>query len=140
MTHTAMRTKEGSLISRLLDRIEQWSRGSEIDNLPADELQRLARDVGLDAADLTRLASGEGDASRLLYARLHGLGLTMAEIEAKGVGAARDMERTCALCGDRALCAHDLEERPEATDWRRVCPNNWTFDEMERLQKVQART
>ena len=128
--------REDSLLDRLLNRIEAWARrGSEVDRMSAPELHLLAHDVGLDACDLARLARGESGSSRLLYARLHGLGLTMEEIERKGIGTARDMERTCSLCADRALCAHDLRERPEASDWRTVCPNNWTFDEMERRAK-----
>ena len=138
MAQTATHTGDSTLWQRLLERIEEWARGSELDRLGPDELHSLARDVGLDANDLTRLAARDSDASRLLYARLDGLGLTMAEIEARGVGAARDMERTCGLCADRALCEHDLRERPDAADWRRVCPNSWTFDEVERLRKVEA--
>ena len=138
MAQTASHSPDDSLLQRLLARLEAWARGSELDRLGADELHHLARDVGLDAGDLARLAEGPSDASRLLYARLEGLGLTMGEIEARGVGMARDMERTCGLCADRALCEHDLEERPDSPAWRRICPNNWTFDEMERLAKVKA--
>lgn len=136
MAQTASEVPADSLFQRLLGRIEAWARGSEIDRLGADELHHLARDVGLDAGDLARLAKGESNASRLLYARLQGLGFTMADIEAKGVGAARDMERTCALCPERALCEHDLRERPDSPAWRRICPNSWTFDEMERRAKA----
>jgi hypothetical protein len=138
MAHPAAYSHDGNLLQRLLSKIEDWARGSELDHMSGEDVRQLAQDVGLDANDLIRLASGESDASRLLYARLQSLGLSMAEIEAEGLGTARDMERTCGLCSDRALCEHDLTERPEATDWRRICPNNWTFEEMERLKKVQA--
>lgn len=126
------------VVKRLLARIEDWGRSNELANLSRDEMQHLAHDIGLDAGDLTRLAAGESDASRLLYARLQTLGLTMAAIQAKGAGSARDMERTCGLCADRALCEHDLEYRPESEDWRRVCPNSWTFDVMESLNSTKA--
>lgn len=138
MAQASPHGRDDTLLQRLLARIEAWARGSELDRLSAGELQSLARDVGLEAGDLTRLAEGKSDASRLLYARLEELGLTMAGIEAKGVGAARDMERTCALCADRALCEHDLRERPDSPAWRRICPNSWTFDEMERLAKAEV--
>ncbi len=127
-----------SILDRLLTKIEEWGRRNELETLSADEMRHLAHDVGLDSHDLARLATVESEAARLLYARLESLGLTMAEIEAKGVGSARDMERTCGLCADRALCEHDLAERPEAGDWRRICPNSWTFDEMERLTTTKT--
>jgi hypothetical protein len=130
--------RERNLLQRLLVKIEDWARGSEIDHMSADDVRQLAHDVGLDPSEFARLAGGGSDDSRLLYARLQSLGLTMAEIEAAGVGMARDMERTCGLCADRTLCEHDLTERPDATEWRRICPNQWVFDEMERLKKVQS--
>jgi hypothetical protein len=138
MAQPAAHSHDANLLQRLLGRIEDWARGPELGRLRDEDVRHLAHDLGLDASDLTRLAAGESDASRLLYARLQSLGLSMAEIEAKGVGLARDLERTCAFCPDKALCEHDLAERPEATDWRRICPNIWTFDEMERLKKVQT--
>ena len=137
MAYAATHGNDG-ILNRLLTRIEEWGRGHELAHLSASEMQHLAHDVGLEAGDLARLAAGENNASRLLYDRLQSLGLTMQDIEAKGVGSARDMERTCGLCADRALCEHDLEQRPESGDWRRVCPNNWTLDEMARLSQTQS--
>lgn len=138
MTQPNARDDDGNLLQRLLDRLEGWARRSDLDRMKEDDLRHLARDVGIDASDLARLAAKKKGSSQLLYSRLQSLGLSMAEIEASGVGTARDMERTCGLCPEQALCGHDLGERPEATDWRQVCPNAWTFDEMERLKKVQS--
>ena len=138
MAQTAMHDRETGLFHRLLTRIEEWGRRNELAHLGAEEMRHLAHDVGLDAGDLSRLAAQDSDAARLLYARLEGLGLTMAGIEAQGVGSARDMERTCGLCADRALCEHDLHERPESGDWRKICPNSWTFDAMERLAAAKS--
>jgi len=138
MAETATRASERSLFERFMARLEEWARGNEIDRLSAQELEHLAQDVGLAPHELARLAGEESDASRLLYARIESLGLTMEEIEARGVGDRRDMERTCGLCADRALCAHDLAERPESDAWRKVCPNSWTFDVMDRGKRTAA--
>jgi hypothetical protein len=127
-----------SLIDRILARLEDWARGNELQSLSRDELDRVAHDIGLNGDELERLAAGEADASRLLYARLEGLGLTMEAIEAKGAGTRRDMERTCGLCGERALCEHDLSERPDSDEWRRLCPNSAVFAAMEQLAAVEA--
>jgi hypothetical protein len=132
MSTRAPHTATG-LVERLLTRIEEWTRGNEMASLSRDELDRMASDVGVTADDLSRLAQTEPDAARLMYARLAGLGCSMDDIERSGVGVRRDMERTCALCGDRPLCAHDLAERPDSEEWRRICPNNGTFEMMERL-------
>lgn len=126
------------LLTRLAGWLEAHLAGGEIERMNAEDVRQLAHDIGLDSGELVRLAAGEKDASRLLYARLKQLGFTMAEIEAKGVGSARDMERTCGLCAERGRCEHDLVERPQSTDWRQICPNNWTFEEMERLKATSA--
>ncbi len=137
MARTMTHDRDGTLLDRLLTRLENWGRGEDLSRMSPDDLRTLAHDVGLDAGDLVRLASTETDASRLLYSRLATLGLDMATIEALGVGSQRDMERTCGLCPDRALCEHDLAERPESGHWRKVCPNSWTIDEAER--RLQAK-
>lgn len=136
MAQTVVHGRDGNLFERLLTRLETWGRGSDLDRMSPDDLRTLAHDVGLDPSDLARLASSDPDASRLLYSRLATLGLDMETIEALGVGSRRDMERTCGLCADRPLCEHDLAERPESEHWRKVCPNSWTFDEMERQLKA----
>ncbi|MGE0698237.1 MAG: hypothetical protein AB7O57_04005 [Hyphomicrobiaceae bacterium] len=138
MTQIANGVREAGLLERILARIETWARGSELDRMNGEDLRSIAHDIGLDPADLARLAQGESDASRLLYARLGDLGLSMADIESAGIGASRDMERTCAFCADRGLCEHDLSERPDSEEWRKVCPNNAIFEEMER--RVAAAT
>jgi hypothetical protein len=126
------------LLTRLLAWLETSLAGNELERMSADDVRNLAHDIGLDASELVRLAAGESDAARLLYARLEQLGFTMAEIEAEGAGSARDMERACGLCAERGLCEHDLRERPESPAWRKICPNNWTFEVMERLKAARA--
>lgn len=133
MSDSGANTARG-LVERMLERLENWARKDELGALPPGELERLAHDIGLNGNELERLSQLDNTAPNLLYARLSELGFDMKEIEAQGVGDARDMERTCALCGDRELCAHDLVERPESGEWRRICPNNGTFEAMERLR------
>ncbi len=136
MAQSAAHAAEQSLIDRLLDRIERWAGGTEIERMSAADVRILAHDIGLDASDLTRLAKEDRNAAHLLYSRLEQLGLSVAEIEAAGVGTQRDLERTCGLCADRAVCEHDLNERPESDAWRKICPNTWTFDTMEGLKRA----
>ncbi len=132
------REERGNAAQRVLSRLGEWICRSELERMSGEDLGQFARDLGLGARDLARLATGESDASRLLYARLQSLGLSMSEIEAAGAGTARDMERACSACSNQAHCEHALAQPPEATDWSRVCPNQRVFDEMERLKKMQA--
>ncbi|MBS0244701.1 MAG: hypothetical protein JSS20_21230, partial [Proteobacteria bacterium] len=116
-------------------KIEDWARGNEIDRMSAEDVRILAHDVGLDSSDIVRLAHMENDASRLLYGRLKELGLTAEMIEAAGLSTQRELERSCAFCSERGVCEHDMHERPESDAWRRLCPNNGAFIEMERQLK-----
>lgn len=139
MPARATASHEKSFFERIMSKLDEWSRVSEIDRMSAEDVRHLAHDIGLNANDLTRLAHAEPDAANLLYKRLEQLGVSMAEIEALGIGEHRDMERSCSLCGDRNQCAHDLTERPDDPSWQQICPNRATFEALERIKAERAR-
>lgn len=121
----------GRFVEWLMDRLQP----SEMERMGPAEVSRMAQDLGLSSDELQRLAAGEPDAARLLYQRLELIGLTRADIEK--AGAARDMERTCALCDARGACEHDMAERPQSEAWKAYCPNEGT---LAALQEEKART
>jgi len=83
------------------------------------------------------VVDGQSGPPRPLYARLETLDLTMRQIEDAGLGTAQSLEHACRHCATGAKCEQDLEQRPEATDWRRTCPNASIFETAERLKKMQ---
>lgn len=102
---------------------ERWRERGELAALNEAELDRLAADLRLVSSDLNQLVDLGPDTTELLYGRLDALSITRADVERMVPGLARDLERTCACCDRKKVCARDLEVRPEALEWKDYCPN-----------------
>jgi hypothetical protein len=100
-----------------------WRQNQELANLPRDELQRLASDFGMASRDLEDLVAKGPHAADLLHERLAALGLTRSDVERIASGLVRDLERTCACCGDKTECRKDLAAQPDDPAWKEYCPN-----------------
>ena len=101
------------------------SRLVEFDNSDPTEMQHMARDLGTSVSELRILASHDEDAADLLQRRLRGLNIDPAKIEPAVM---RDLQRCCSQCGDKTLCAHELEDHPKTESWPKYCPNEQTID------------
>jgi hypothetical protein len=73
--------------------------------------------------ELKDLAARGPDAAHLLHERMHVLGLTKVDVERVAQGLMRDMERTCACCGEKRVCEKDLAAQPDDPSWGGYCPN-----------------
>jgi hypothetical protein len=105
-----------------------WKRRASIaafDQIGADEEQNVARDLGTSVAELRLLAGQGADSANLLQRRLLDLKIDPAAVEPAVM---RDLQRCCSQCGEKALCEHELEDRPKSAKWPRYCPNEQTID------------
>ncbi|HRK18651.1 MAG TPA: hypothetical protein PK970_06820 [Hyphomicrobiaceae bacterium] len=105
----------------------RWQRLHELDDLSTDELDRLACDVGLDANELKRVVQEPDGVPVLLGRRLIALDLDASQIRALAPLMMRDLERTCATCGDKKRCSRDFDMTDKPADWERYCPNAATL-------------
>ena len=100
---------------------------NELKRFAPDELQAIARDVGVTRTELQGLAAKPAELGRFLYRRLSALGLDPVEIGQKEGAVLRDLQRTCTLCAGKRRCAHDLDEHPGDRRWQSYCPNAATL-------------
>src|SRR5262245_6557707 len=107
-------------LSRLRD---WWRRRRELDTMDPQELERIAKDLGMTGPELKDLAAREPDAVHLLYERMHVLGLTKVDVEQVAQGLMCGMERTCFCCNEKSVCEEDLAARPDDPAWGGYCPN-----------------
>ena len=89
----------------------------------ADDMARMARDVGLTASDLRALANHCSDAADLLQRRLAACGVSAKELAQTAPTELRDMQRLCTMCGSKGRCARDLAAEPTDPVWLQYCPN-----------------
>jgi hypothetical protein len=94
----------------------------------ADEVRRIAGDLGVSTHELRALAGKWPDAAESLGRRLAALGLAPAEIRRSEPRVMQDLQRVCSLCTETRECRHDLAARPSAPAWRGYCPNVATLD------------
>jgi len=94
-------------------------------------VELLARDVNLSPWDLRAVAGEWPDGSDLLCHRLTTLRLNPEQFSSTQLGALRDLERVCTLCGSKSRCEHDLARNASTADWRGYCFNVATLDALQ---------
>ena len=106
---------------------ERWQMMGELDALNSEEVERLAHEVGLHPEDLRRIAREPDGVPVLLGRRLTALNLDPSEIRALAPHLMRDLERTCATCGDKKRCRRDFDAAMSPSGWESYCPNAGTL-------------
>lgn len=106
---------------------DRWARIAELRELPSDELQRIAGDIGLSAGDLLEVSAHPEGTQQLLERRLAALGLVPDEVSELLPMLMRDLQRTCTMCRAKPHCIDDMKISPLADGWESYCPNSGTL-------------
>lgn len=116
----------------LAETLERWRTRralvDELDMLGRDQRSALARDVGVSAAALERIA-GAGERGGELERLMTALSLdATASGFAKSGAIARDMSRVCAECVMVKRCRGELEAGTARDAYNDYCPNALALD------------
>jgi len=131
------------VVGMAADAWRRWRDRCDFARFVADcphEADRLARDLNIDKASLTRIV-GQGRGEPVLLKNcLRALGIDPEEVRRTEPAVTQDLTRCCALCGAKTRCASDLARRPGGAEWRTYCPNQQTIEalKIERLQSSTA--
>lgn len=113
-----------------LEVIAQWwqiwtSKGpaSEVACCAEAEVDRIAKDIGMPASEIRRLASLGPESAELLLSRMAALDLDRKEVAQTEPQTFRDLQRICTLCESHRQCARDLARDASAPEWEDYCPN-----------------
>jgi hypothetical protein len=120
-----------SLRSKLADWWRNWRNRceavSDFDCCGADEVERVARDVGVSSAELRTMAGKWPGAADLLRQRMAHLDLDSSEVTQTQPFIMRDLQRSCTLCQSKRQCMRDLGRDPDNPAWQDYCPNAMTL-------------
>jgi hypothetical protein len=120
-----------SLRSKLADWWRNWrNRCDAVSDLAccgADEIERVARDVGLTSAELRTMAGKWPSAADLLRQRMAHLDLDASEVTQTQPLVMRDLQRSCTVCQSKRKCMRDLSRDPDNPVWQDYCPNAMTL-------------
>jgi len=92
------------------------------------------RELGMTPEGLEDMVARGPDAANLLYERMRALGISRPDVEHAASGLMRDLERTCACCNEKGVCAKDLTKRPNDPGWKNYCPNAVSLESLMRLK------
>jgi hypothetical protein len=119
-----------SFLGGLLDRVRcAVARRNEMQRLDSQEVEAIARELNLTAAELGALASASSSLQSL-NTRLAHAGLSEEALAASHGDVLRDLRRVCSLCPARARCARDIARERRATP-SKYCPNEQTLRALE---------
>lgn len=103
------------------------------------EVERIAIDIGMSAAELRRLASLGPEAADLLVRRMAALDLERKEAAQTQPQIFRDLQRVCTLCENHRQCARDLLRDSSDSAWEDYCPNVATLKALNAIQQSSQR-
>jgi hypothetical protein len=101
---------------------------AELAAMPPDERLRIAADLGLSSADLSRLTGSHPGPSELLPQRLEQLGLDREYIVRAEPAVYRDLLRMCSSCTAWRRCRRDLARGAVQAGMGSYCLNMATLD------------
>ena len=114
--------------------VSQWWQ-SWTSNAPASDLaccaegevERIAKDIGMPASEIRRLANLGPESAELLSRRMAALQLDRKEVAQTHPQTFRDLQRVCTLCESHRQCARDLSRDSGDPGWEDYCPNAATL-------------
>ena len=121
------------VVTAVVELIADWCkwdcRASGLECLPAGDVARIAKDIGVSTADLRALdrrANKPLDLPRMMAA----LQLDPAVVARREPELFRDMQRVCAFCDAKKRCERDLADGDAAINFEAYCPNASTLREL----------
>jgi hypothetical protein len=119
----------------LIKAVSQWWRGLarrssarfELKCCGEEEVERMAKDIGLSSSELRRLASLGPDSADLLLRRMAALDLDRNEVSQTEPRTFQDLQRVCTMCKHHRRCRGDLARDADDPAWHDYCPNASTL-------------
>ena len=87
------------------------------------EVEQIAKDIGMPASEIRRLANLGPESAELLSRRMAALHLDRKEVAQTHPQTFRDLQRVCTLCESHRQCARDLARNSGDPGWEEYCPN-----------------
>jgi hypothetical protein len=107
-----------------------WTRrgsGLDLKCCGEDEVERMAKDIGVSASELRRLATLGPDSADLLLRRMAALDLDRKEVSQTEPRTFQDLQRVCTMCNSHRRCKRDLARDSADPAWQDYCPNAATL-------------
>jgi hypothetical protein len=115
-----------------------WTGRGSLGRCGEDEVERMARDVGVSAAELRTLATRRRGSADLLLRRMAALDLDRGEIARAEPATFRDLQKVCSLCRSRRRCVRDMAHDINNPRWQEYCPNATTLKALDAMPGLRG--
>jgi hypothetical protein len=122
--------KSWSPVNAMLQWCRDWTRkgsASELKCFGEEEVERIAKDVGVSASELRTLAKFGPKSADLLLRRMAALDPDRNEVAQTEPGTLQDLQRVCTMCESHRRCARDFAHQSVNSEWKDYCPNAATL-------------
>jgi hypothetical protein len=127
---TLLGRKSPSPIKAISQWLRDWARkrsALELRCCGEEEVERMARDIGMSASELRRIAALGPDSADLLLRRMAALDLDRKEVSRTESRTFQDLQRVCTMCNSKRRCKRDLAHDSDDPVWQDYCPNAATL-------------
>lgn len=100
---------------------------AELDGLDPSVVGEIAREAGLDVADLRQVVANGAGADRLMYRMLEAWGIDAEMLARESPGFLRDVSISCSLCDEKGRCRRELAAGTAREHAHEFCPNHPSF-------------
>jgi hypothetical protein len=125
-----LRQKSWPSVAVILQWYRDWTRrgsASELRCFGEEEVERIAKDVGVSASELRTFERFGPEAVDLLLRRMAALDLDRNEVAQTEPATFQDLQRVCTMCERHRRCARDFAHDSAEPDWKDYCPNAATL-------------
>ena len=112
---------------------------SELKCFAEEEIDRIANEAGVSAAEIHDLVKHSPEAPNLLFRRMTALNLDRDEVSRIDPSIFEELKTNCALCDSRRRCIRDLARDASDPVWEEYCPNAGTLQALNALPWMSRR-
>src|SRR6516165_7066090 len=128
---SALPVGQKSLTKAISQWWREWTRRAsarfELKCCGEEEVERMAKDVGLSASELRSVAKLGPASADLLLRRMAALDLDRKEVSRTEPRTFQDLQRVCSMCRSHRRCKRDLAHDAADPAWQDYCPNAATL-------------
>lgn len=100
---------------------------AELDGMDPSVVGEIAREAGLDVADLREVVSKGADADKLMYRMMDAFGIDADKLAREAPAFLKEVSIACSKCDDKGRCRRELAAGTAREHAAEFCPNEASF-------------
>lgn len=100
---------------------------AELDGMDPSIVGEIARESGLDVADLREVVAKGADADKLMYRMMEAFGIDAQKLAREAPAFLKEVSIACSKCDDKGRCRRELAAGTARQHAAEFCPNEASF-------------